>query len=292
MPADRGVLDSSANSGGEASIYVCPDCKRPLAHLYCGGCRAQFSLMDGIPMLLSNHPRFKSAVDITTAYDSIYREQRNVWENQGRSPEFLDYLASVLAGFPCARYLEIGCGEGALLARLTNDEKWAIDLSTEALKRARTRTQAHLSVALAERLPFPSDYFGLVASIGVMEHYLDMDAAIQEIRRVLKPGGHYVVVTHVTLSPWERSRRKIAEYVFPRPKPIQLIRWAKARLKPGPKPPLVKQPIQNAYTIRGGRARLEDNSLKVLDVIHTARSPELPLDPWAVLYITAKRDSR
>lgn len=243
-------------------------------------------------MLLSNHPRFKGVVDIAAAYDSIYRKQPDVWENQGRTPEFRDYLASVLAGFPCARYLEIGCGEGALLARLTKVEQWAIDLSVEALKRARARTHACLSVALAERLPFQSDYFDLVASIGVMEHFLDMDEAIREIRRVLKPGGHYVVVTNVSLSLWERSRRKIAEYVFPKPKPIQLIRWAKARLKPGPRPDLVKQPIQNVYTIRGAKARLEDNSLKVLDVIHTARGPDLPLDPWAVLYIAAKGDQR
>lgn len=292
MPADRSVLDPSASREGEPSVYVCPDCKTPLADLFCAGCRVQFSRMDGIPMLLSNHPRFKGAGDIAAAYDSIYRKRSNVWENQGRTPEFLDYLASVLAGFLCARYLEIGCGEGALLARVTKGEKCAIDLSTEALKRARARTQAHLSIALAERLPFPSDYFDLVASIGVMEHFLDTDEAIREIRRVLKPGGHYVVLTHVNLTLWDRARRKLAEYVFPRPKPIRLLRWAKARLQPGSRPGLVKQPIQNVYTIAGGKARLEDNALKVVDAIHTGRGPELPLDPWAVLYIAVKGDQK
>lgn len=291
MP-DRGVLDPSATGGEAASAWVCPDCKIPLAHLFCAGCHVQFSRMDGLPVLLSNHPRFKGALDIAAAYDSIYRRRTNVWEDQGRTPEFLEYIAAVLARLPCARYLEIGCGEGALLARLSAPEKCAVDLSAEALKRARTRTHAHLSLALAERLPFPSDWFDLVASIGVMEHFVDIDEAIREIRRVLKLGGHYVVLTHVTLSLWERARRKIAEYVFPRPKPIRLVQWAKARLKPGPRPDLVRQPIQNVYTIRGVKARLEDNSLTVVDVIHTGKGPELPLDPWAVLYIAAKGDRR
>jgi SAM-dependent methyltransferase len=289
MPAER-VLHPSAIHWTEAGVYVCPDCKTPLARLSCPACRAQFPRTQGVPVLLPNHPRFKGAADIAATYDSIYREQTNVWENRGRTPAFLDYLGSVLAGFPCSRYLEIGCGEGALLARAPQGERCAIDLSAEALKRAGSRTQASLSIALAERLPFPSDYFDLVVSIGVMEHFLDIDEALREIRRVLKRGGHYIVLTHVTLTRWQRARRKIVEYVFPRPRPLRLLRWATARLKRGSGPDVVRQPIQNVYRIREAQARLEDNGLTVRDVVHSGNGPDVPLDPWAVLFIASKGD--
>jgi SAM-dependent methyltransferase len=273
---------------GDVNGYVCPDCKTPLADLACQGCHVEYPRRDGIPILLSNHPRFRGAAQIATAYDSIYRRQPNVWAHEGRTPETIEYLAGLLRRFPHERFLEIGCGEGALLARLTTGQTSAIDLSTEALKRARTRSPARLSVALAERLPFPSNSFDLVFGIGVMEHFLDLDEATREVRRVLKPGGHYVALTHVTLTMADRLRRKIAEYVFPRPRPRQLLQWVRGRWQAGPRPDLVKQPIQNRYTIRGGRACLEANAFTVVEVIHTARRPEYRLDPWAVLYIAKK----
>src|SRR5687767_323779 len=96
--------------------YVCPDCKVPLAHLYCPRCRCEFPCVDGVPRLLSKHPKFERTVAIADTYDSIYTTQSNVWENQGRTPEFIRYFSSLLDQFPAARFLEIGCGEGFLLA--------------------------------------------------------------------------------------------------------------------------------------------------------------------------------
>lgn len=273
-------------------MYVCPDCKTPLEHLRCERCDYQYSRVDSIPILLSRTPRLQSAMEIAAAYDSIYRRHSNVWENQGRTREFIDYFASLLSRFQCARFLEIGCGEGFLLASLKLAEKFAVDLSTKAITAAQTRTQAHFSVALAERLPFPGDYFDLVASVGVMEHFLDIKEATQEIRRVLKPGGFYVAQTDVYFTFRDRLAVKIAEYVFPRPRPIGFVRWLGRRLKSRKKPEFPEQPIQNTYTLRGARAWFEDNGLAVIDVLHTRRHPELPLiAPWAVIYIAQKRST-
>jgi len=278
--------------GGEINGYVCPDCRTPLRHLNCENCHIEYSRIDGIPILLSKDARFQSALEITKAYDSIYRHEVNVWEKVGRTKEFIKYFSSLLDPFLGVRLLEIGCGEGFLLASLLGRKKFALDLSIEALKVARTRTSADLAVALAERLPFPTGFFDCVTSVGVMSHFLDTNEALQEVRRVLRPGGHYVSLVHVNLTFWERLGMKVSKYIYPRPRPILLSRWLSSKLRAGTREPLqqiVKQPIQHEYTTRSARACLQRNGLKVVDVIHTRKNPSLPLiGHLVVIYVAQK----
>ncbi|MGH8642680.1 MAG: methyltransferase domain-containing protein [Burkholderiales bacterium] len=285
-PPARGWLEWP----GGVSPYVCPDCKTPLAGLYCGKCSHEYARRDGVPVLLSGDPRFQPAVEISRSYDAIYREHHNAWENQGRTPAFIDYFSSLLGRFPRSRFLEIGCGEGFLLSALNHGEKFAVDLSTRAINAARTRAQAQFSVALAERLPFPDGRFDLVASVGVMEHFLDIGEATREIERVLSPGGHYVALTHVHLGLAEKLRQKIREYVFPRPRPVRFARWLKGRLAP---PAYPKQVIQHKFTMRSGASSLEEHGLKVLDILYTGKHPGLPLiGPWVIIYVAQKAGPR
>ena len=271
---------------GDSAPYVCPDCKTRLEGLHCTKCSREYAQRDGIPILLSGDPRFQPAVEISRSYDSIYREHHNAWQSQGRTPAFIEYFSSLLKRFPCSRYLEIGCGEGFLLSALDHGGKFAIDLSTQAIKAARTRAQAQFSVALAERLPFPDGRFDLVASVGVMEHFLDIKEATQEIRRVLKPGGHYVALTHVEFPLAEKLGQKIREYVFPVPRPARFARWLRAKLTPIEYP---QQVIQHRYTIRSAASSLEENGLRVLDIVHTRKDPRVPLiSPQVIIYIAQK----
>lgn len=271
-------------------MYVCPDCKTPLENWRCPVCDCTYEVRDGIPILLPHDPTLKASVEIAAAYDSIYERQTSVWENQGRTTHFFEYFASLLERFPQSRFLELGCGEGFLLRRLHHGEKFATDLSIEALRRARLTSSAQLSVALVERLPFPSGYFDLVTSVGVMEHFLDIDVAMAEICRVLRPSGYYVALTHVDLTVSERLRQKVSEYIFPQPRPLLLLRWLGSRLKPTAKLELVKQPIQHRYTVRKARAHLERHPLRVVEVLHKRRYPRAPLTPEATIYIAQRRD--
>lgn len=109
-------------------------------------------------MLLPRNAAFERAGAIGRTYDEIYSEHSAVWEDQGRTPDLLRYLSQLSGEGAPRTILEIGCGEGFLLAQLPGDDKYAVDVSAQALVRVRARTAARVSVALAERLPFPNGF--------------------------------------------------------------------------------------------------------------------------------------
>lgn len=273
-------------------MFVCPDCKAPLQNLYCSRCAHQYEQAEGFPVLFSRDPRFARVAQLGDAYDGIYTARSNVWADQGRTPEFLRFFSGQVNRLSPGRFLEIGCGEGFLLAAVSSPEKYAIDLSVKALSAARARAQASFGLALAESLPFPSSHFDVVASVGVMEHFLDDRAVAREVSRVLKPGGHYIALVHVHLTSWDRLRLNVRRFLLPRPRPQELFGRLISKLgrrtgrERGSFP---KQPIQNRYTIASAKTSIQGGGLKVLEVLHTGRDPGLPLvGPYVVIYIARK----
>jgi len=101
------------------------------------------------------------------------------------------------------RVLEIGCGlgtDGAQFAKAGADYT-GVDLTNAAIELARRRFElfgltGKLQVADAENLDFPDESFDVVYSHGVLHHTPDIDAAVQEIHRVLKPGGRAIVMLY------------------------------------------------------------------------------------------------
>ncbi len=264
--------------------YVCPDCKKPLDAWRCPSCGGQFSDEEDIPVLLSRDPRFQSGAQIGTVYDEIYANRSGVWQDQGRTPEFIDYFSHLLSKLSHARILEIGCGEGFLISAITAHEKFAIDLSLEALRKAQGRARAEYCVALAERLPYPNDSFNLLVSVGVMEHFLDDRMATREIHRVLRRGGHYVALIHVAMSVKERISQKLHEYFFPQLRPLAFLKWLSSKfIRP------IRQPIQRPYTRQSAQACFEECGFKVEEIISKRSHPNVPLVGTHVLIYVASK---
>lgn len=265
-------------------MYFCPDCKVALQDLHCPSCNVQFDGANEFPILFSRDPRFQAATSIGTVYDDIYANRAGVWEDQGRTPEFIAFFSDLLGKFPSGRLLEVGCGEGFLLSSIRSSDKFAIDLSIQALRKASARTQATFCAALAERLPFAGDFFDLVTSVGVMEHFLDDREATKEIRRVLKPGGRYVVLIHVDLSVKERISQKIREYIYPRMRPIAFSKWISTKfIRP------IAQPIQRLYTRQTAEACLRDSGLVVEEVFSSSTHTDVPLiGPHVLIFVARK----
>jgi SAM-dependent methyltransferase len=98
------------------------------------------------------------------------------------------------------RVLDVGCGAGYGSAELANTATsvTGIDLSPEAISHADenySRPNITFQQASATQLPFPEASFDLVVAFEVIEHLPDWQLLIAEARRVLSPGGQFVVST-------------------------------------------------------------------------------------------------
>jgi len=112
----------------------------------------------------------------------------------------------VAAGFVSAggsKVLEIGCGlgtDGAQFAKAGADYT-GVDLTEAAVELARRRFElfdlpGKFQTADAENLDFADETFDLVYSHGVLHHTPDTAKSISEIYRVLRPGGHAIVMLY------------------------------------------------------------------------------------------------
>lgn len=112
------------------------------------------------------------------------------------APRYPD-IADVVAELQPRRLLDVGCGSGYLAKllkmRVPELVVHGIDISSVALQRARRYLDQVWQVDLDKAdLPAPAEHYDTVACVEVLEHLYDPDHALQEIARVLVPGGHDV----------------------------------------------------------------------------------------------------
>ncbi len=102
--------------------------------------------------------------------------------------------------------LDAGCGTGTFAGRLRDNgyRVVGIDASIGMLAGARNR-EVPVAQAIAQRLPFPDDTFDGFVSVAVLHHLGSTDMvrrSIDEMIRVLRPGGRAVIWDHNPLNPY------------------------------------------------------------------------------------------
>ncbi len=97
------------------------------------------------------------------------------------------------------RVLDAGCGGGRSTALLAaaGYQVTGIDISAAALRRAKANVSSAGLVmgGVDSSLPFANDSFDVVFSSEVIEHLVDVNRALAEMRRVLRPSGKIFLST-------------------------------------------------------------------------------------------------
>ncbi len=151
---------------------------------------------------------------------------------------------------PGQHLLDLGCGPGTitldLARRVTPGQVVGIDRAERPLQEARAAAaeqgvdNVRFEVGDAYRLGYPADTFDVVHAHQLLQHLSDPVAALVEMRRLVKPGGHvaardadYQAMTWYPADPrldrWLQLYRKVARSNRAEPDAgRRLLSWARA----------------------------------------------------------------
>lgn len=138
-----------------------------------------------------------------------FGDQRDLWWNY----DFIDLMAKRWDLSAIRSILDVGCGIGhwgfTLAPFLSRDtqvhgidpESVWIEKATERAQEKGLQEQFHYQVGRAERIPFDDKSFDMVTCQTVLIHVPDIDIALKEMIRVLKPGGLLAVAEPNNIAP-------------------------------------------------------------------------------------------
>ncbi len=109
---------------------------------------------------------------------------------------FLDDFLNIKEG----GVIDIGCGAGHVIERVTNDNRLLVglDINRYLVKNAKERLETSrydFALGDASRLPFKYSVFDYALMTEVLEHLNSPTKALRECARILRPGGKLFVTT-------------------------------------------------------------------------------------------------
>ncbi len=204
------------------SYLVCPDCKRSLnlsildsdgqeierGELLCSSCSISFPIARGIPRFVSTDAYVKNFsfqwnTHRTTQVDSLagHSESVNTFRTKtGLSGSELNGKLVLDVGVGTGRFMEVANGLGAEVIGI--DLSYAVDAAYTNMGR---RVGVHVVQADVFRLPFRSETFDAIYSIGVLHHTPDTSKAFACLPHLLKRDG--IVAIWVYVEAGEYSKR-------------------------------------------------------------------------------------
>ena len=144
--------------------------------------------------------------------DQKLQQEFNQWAQAGRGDEMEDHHSDITEQTialmdlqPGDRILDLGCGTGWASRRLariaTSGEVVGIDVADEMLRRAEQASAGIGNVRYlwgsAENIPAEDNHFTKILSVESFYYYVDQGKALDELRRVMAPGGKLFILINL-----------------------------------------------------------------------------------------------
>lgn len=168
------------------------------------------SASTAVPERAANRP--------TRMWTGLRRRIQRLRAKAGGDEQLLALHRAWLGDLTSARVLDLGCFSGnqlSLWIAANAREYIGIDLSGQATSKLQGELNARgLTNASAIAMDFlgndwPDAYFDSVYAYSVLHHFADLDVALAELRRVVKPGGVVVSMDPIATEPFNRVARAL-----------------------------------------------------------------------------------
>lgn len=147
---------------------------------------------------------------LPSSADQKIQQEFNQWAAAGRGDEMEDHHSDItdqtlaLMDLQAAdRVLDLGCGTGWASRRMARvaGEVIGLDVADEMLRRAEKASSAFKNIRYvwgsAESIPAADNYFSKVLSVESFYYYADQGKALDELRRVMAPGGKLFILINL-----------------------------------------------------------------------------------------------
>lgn len=198
-------------------------------------------LNESIGERVKREERAHTGCDVLATSYRLKNRFKHIWSYPSRR-RFDETLFGYLRKIRGFRVLDYGCGRGDLSLYMLSQgaEVHGIDISSGYVGDAATRCEAagypkntfKFYVMDAHSLEFPADSFDLVVGLGIL-HHLDAQVALNEIHRILKPGGRLLLQEPLADNPLLKLFRKLTpsartedERPFTR-QDLQELKWSR-----------------------------------------------------------------
>jgi ubiquinone/menaquinone biosynthesis C-methylase UbiE len=134
--------------------------------------------------------------EIQRSFDEASRDEEHFPSTIDPRIQHVQVLLKFFGDLTDKCVLDVGCGKGrfarVLGERFPRAEVWGLDISEEMLRFVpiTVKTQA----GSMTELPFAASTFDCVYATESLEHAVEIDRAVSEMCRVLKPGGRLVII--------------------------------------------------------------------------------------------------
>jgi SAM-dependent methyltransferase len=189
---------------------ICPDCRGRLdeSGLVCTVCGHRFETLEGVPVLLPTSFLSDTEARQHALYDHVAHEYDDVFHPH-ISEHYLEKRTRLVKELlpQGGTVLDVGCGTGRLGAAIAGEgyDVFGADLSPNMLRQARERGLCGSYVATTTVLPFADDSFDLALTVATL-HHLETPRrvadTVEEMARVVTPGGFVVVWDHNPANPY------------------------------------------------------------------------------------------